>query len=97
MRTISLESEGLTLERLLQEAEKGEVVFLTRSGQTQFALVPADEADKEVCALRSNPGFMTYLAACEERAKTQPRKSFREIREVYGNAPEGPGSPGGSS
>lgn len=84
MKTISLDAKTVTLEQLLQEASEGEVVFLTSRGQTQFALVPADEGDREVCALKSNAEFMAYLTEAEERARTRPRKSLKQIRELYG-------------
>jgi antitoxin (DNA-binding transcriptional repressor) of toxin-antitoxin stability system len=74
--------EGLTLERLLNEAARGEVVFLTRDGQIRFALVPADEGDDEVCATRANGDLMAYLAECGERAKQRPRKSLQQMREL---------------
>lgn len=81
MKTIPLESEELTLQQLLEEAAKGEVVFLTRGGETQFALVSADEGDQEVFAIRSNAELLKYLSECEERARTRPRKTLTEIRE----------------
>ena len=88
MKTISLDSKSLPLEKLLSEAAQGEVVFLTTQGQTRFALVSADEGDQEVCALKSNPEFLAYLTGAEERARTRPRKTLQEIRELYGSQPE---------
>jgi hypothetical protein len=49
-----------------------------------------DEGDSEICALRSNAAFMAYLSACEERARTRPRKSLQQIRELYGGGPDLP-------
>jgi antitoxin (DNA-binding transcriptional repressor) of toxin-antitoxin stability system len=82
LKTVPLESEGLSLEGLLQEASRGEVVFLTADGQTRFALIPADDGDREVASLRSNAEFMAYLTASAERARTGPRKTLREIRQL---------------
>ena len=84
MTTSSLALEGLTLERLIQEAANRDVVFLTANGETQFALMSADEGDQEVCALRSNTEFMAYLAEAKQRALTGPRKSLEEIKALYG-------------
>jgi len=81
--TVSLEVTGLTLERLLEEARRGQVVFLTDSGSVRFALVPADEGDQEVMALRANQDFMAFLANCEERARTRPRKTLQQLREEF--------------
>lgn len=84
MKTLSLDANGLTLERLLQEATGEEVVFLTERGQVRFALVPADDGDEEVRAMQSNADLMEYLARCAERARQGPRKSMRQIREQFG-------------
>src|SRR5262249_14263773 len=92
MKTISLDSESTTLEQVLQEASGGEVVFLTKEGQTRFALVAADEGDQEVCALKSNAEFMAYLTEAERRARTRPRKSLQQIRDLYNRPAEQPGS-----
>lgn len=91
MKAISLPVEGLTVERLLQEAAGG-VVFLTNGGQVRFAVLPADEGDEEIIALCGNANFMAYLTECEQRARTRPRKSLREIRNRYGSPPVTPES-----
>ncbi|MEO6812117.1 MAG: hypothetical protein ABI353_23660 [Isosphaeraceae bacterium] len=83
MKTVSLDSKGLTLERILQEAADGDVVFLTEGNQTRFALVAVDDGDREVLALRSNPEFMAFLDDCQERARTRPRKSLKDVRAAF--------------
>ncbi len=90
MKTVSLAIEGLTLDRLLNEAGDKNVVFLTMAGEVRFALMPADEGDQEVCALKSNAEFMAYLTECKERAKTRPRASIEQIRGSYGLPPAVP-------
>ena len=52
--------------------------------RTRFAIVPADESDEEILALRSSAEFMTYLADAERRATTGPRKTLQQIRESFG-------------
>lgn len=86
MKTISLETKSLTIEKLLEAAADGEPVFLTDNGHTHFALLQADDGDREVCALKSNAEFMAYLTEAEHRAQTTPRKSLQQIREMYGVA-----------
>src|SRR5437762_197177 len=81
VKSISLEVQGLTLERVLKEAAGDEVVFLTTNGKIRFAVLPADESDEEVLAIRSNAELMQYLAECSERARTAPRKSMQQIRD----------------
>ena len=63
---------------------------MTANGQTRFAFVPADEGDQEVAALCSDAELMAYLAECETRARTRPRKSLRPIRERYANPDRDP-------
>ncbi len=61
MKTLSVPVEGLTLKQLLKKAARQDVVFLTTGGEMRYALVPADEGDQEICALRSNTEFLAYL------------------------------------
>jgi hypothetical protein len=93
VKTISLPVEGLTVDRLLHEAASGNVLFLTDHGEVRFAVVPADGGDEEAAALRANANFMAYLTECEQRARARPRKSLRQIRELYGSPPASPASP----
>ena len=87
MKKTILPIEGLTLEQMLQQAATHDVVFLTAEGEIRFALMPADEGDEEVCALISNAEFMAYLTESKQRAKTAPRTSLKEIREIFGIPP----------
>jgi hypothetical protein len=80
MKTISLDNGKPTLDGVLRAAEGEGVVYLFRDGRANFALIPLDGSDAEVLALRGNQQFMGYLSECEERARTQPRTSLKEIR-----------------
>jgi hypothetical protein len=86
MKTNLLPMAGLTLERLLEKADEGEVVFLTEEGHVRYALVRAEDGDKEILAMRSNRELMDYLSECSERAKTRPRKSLQEMRRLDGHS-----------
>lgn len=88
MKAISLDAETASLDRILAEAAGGAIVFLTRQGETRFVVAPADDFDHEVCALRANAEFMTYLALAEDRARAGPRKSLDEIRRLYEKSAE---------
>jgi prevent-host-death family protein len=83
LKTISIDSSQTNLEGVLREAADGEVVFLTTDGLPRFAVVPVDESDQEVFALRSNSEFMAYLDECARRAMQEPSKSLEEIKKLY--------------
>lgn len=80
MKTVEIGQNDLTLEQILREAIGGDVVFLTEGGETRFAVIEVDEADREAFALGRNQAFMAYLDACSARAKNEPRKTLREMR-----------------
>lgn len=84
MKSATLDSSRTTISELLGAAEQNDVVFIQSNGQTRFAIVPADDSDEEILALRSNAEFMSYLADAERRAATGPRKSLKQIRESLG-------------
>jgi hypothetical protein len=84
MKTTTLSLDGLTLPRLLKEAGRVDVVFISTEGEIQYALVPASDLDQEILALRSNAEFLTYWTEALKRAKSGPRKSLAEIRAKYG-------------
>ena len=81
MKSATLDSSQMTVSELLGAAEQNDVVFIQSNGQTRFAIVPADDSDEELLALRSNAEFMSYLADAERRAATGPRKTLQQIRE----------------
>jgi len=82
LKTMTLDSPDLTVDKLLREAAEGDVVYLTSGGLPRFALVALDEGDQEVFALRSNAEFMAYLDQCKERARQGPRKTLQELRNL---------------
>jgi hypothetical protein len=84
MKTLALDSGGLTLEQLLREAVGNSVVFLTDKGKTRYALVPADDFDQEISALQQNPEFMAYLTELEKDARNKPCKTIEAVRKEFG-------------
>jgi len=96
VKTTTLQTEGLHLDRLLQEAGNQDVVFLRTNGEIRFALMHADEGDEEVLALRSNEEFMAYLTECKTRSESQERFTLDQVREKYGLPPSGSNGPGPS-
>ena len=83
MKSTTLDAAQISLPELLGAAEQNDVVFVQTNGQTRFAVVPADELDEEVLALRSSAEFMAYLADAERRAMAGPRKTIQQIREAF--------------
>jgi hypothetical protein len=83
MKTVSVPLEGLTLDRLIQEASGGDVVLLTDRGRARFALMPLDDGDEEIVRMRSNSALMAFLDNCARRAAKGPRKSLDEIRRTF--------------
>ncbi len=84
MKSASVDASRITLSELFGAAETNDIVFVKTNGQTRFAIIPADESDEEILALRSNSEFMAYLANAEQRAASGPRKTLRQIRETIG-------------
>lgn len=87
MKTATIDSTArVTLAELVGTAEQNDVVFIQSNGHTRFAVIPADDADEEVLALRSNAEFMAYLADAERRAAAGPRKTLKQLRESLGTS-----------
>ena len=84
MKTLALEKEKRTIAELLSKENGKEVIYLTKKGRATHALVPLDEMDREILAVRSNAELMAYLDACSARARKGPRKSIDQIREELG-------------
>lgn len=84
MKSARIDASKATLSELLGTAEQNDVVFVQTEGHTRFAVIPADESDEEILALRSSAEFMAYLADAERRAAAGPRKSLQQVRESLG-------------
>ncbi len=84
MKSATLDASQVTLSELLGTAEQNDVVFVQTEGHTRFAVIPADESDEEILALRESAEFLAYLTEAERRAAIGPRKSLQQIRESFG-------------
>ncbi len=80
MKTVALESTGSALRALLPRRDREEAVFLTVEGQVRFVVLPADEGDREVLAMRANRQLMQFLDHCGQRARQGPRKTLEQLR-----------------
>ncbi|MBI1832829.1 MAG: type II toxin-antitoxin system prevent-host-death family antitoxin [Planctomycetes bacterium] len=84
MKTLAIEKEKRSIAEVLSAEDGKDVIYLTKKGRPAYALVPLDEMDREILAIRNNPELMAYLDACSERARTGPCKSIEQIREELG-------------
>ncbi len=84
MKTISIETEKRPVKEWLPRKNGREVIYLTREGEAAFALVPLDEGDREILAMRKNKKLMARLAELTRQALAGPRKSLAEIKKKYG-------------
>lgn len=61
-----------------------DVICRAKKGRATHSLVPMDDMDREVLAIRANAELMAYIDACSERARKGPRKTIEQIREQFG-------------
>ncbi len=77
MKTLAIETETRMLSELLAGEKSNGVIYLTKKGRTRYALVPLDEGDEEVVAIRQNTKLMAYLTKCAKDMGEKARvKSF---------------------
>ena len=84
MKTIAIETETRPLAEWLPRGDSEEVVYLTQDGRAKFVLMPLDEGDEEILAVRKNERLMVYLADCVERARKGPTKSLAQLEAELG-------------
>jgi hypothetical protein len=87
MRSKSIEDEKRPLREWLPKSRaSGAVVYLTEGGQPAFAVVPLDDGDREVLAIRNNKKLMAHLEELTRRALEGPRKTLAAVKKKYGLA-----------
>ena len=85
MKTISIETEDRPVRKWLPKRKNSrDVIYLTQNGRPTFAIVPLDEGDQEVLAIRKNKKLMSVLDELSRRALAGPRKTLAEIKKKYG-------------
>jgi hypothetical protein len=84
MKHVAIETEKRPIADWLPRGDRDEVVYLTRRGKTKFVVVPWDESDEEVRAIRSNNRLMARIDDYIERARRGPTKSLEEIKKKLG-------------
>lgn len=84
MKTVEIENERRPLTEWLPSDDSEEVIYLTRAGRARFVLVPLDEGDEEVLAVRNNKKLMAAIESFVERGQKGPRKSLNQIRAQLG-------------
>ncbi len=80
MKTVDIETEGRPFVEWLPKEDSEEVVYLTRGGRARFIVIPLDEGDEEVLAIRKNEKLMARIAECVERGRRGATKSLAQIK-----------------
>jgi hypothetical protein len=80
LKEIVIETEARPLADWLPLEESDEVVYLTRDGRIKFVVVPIDEGDAEILAMRKNDRLMAHVAESVERARKGQSKSLAQIK-----------------
>lgn len=84
MTEVAIETERRPISEWLPPHNSQELVYLTKKGRKKFVVVPLDDMDEEVLAIRKNAQLMAYIDKCSERARKGPTKSLAEIKAKYG-------------
>lgn len=84
MKTIPIETEKRPIRDWLPRKNRREVIYLTQEGQAAFAVIPLDEGDREVLAIRENKKLMAHIEELTRRALQGPRKPLAEVKKKYG-------------
>jgi hypothetical protein len=84
MKTIPIETERRPIKDWLPKKNLREVIYLTKNGEAAYAVVPLDEGDREVLAIRKNKKLMARIEELTRLALEGPRKSLADIKKKYG-------------
>ncbi len=84
MTEVAIETERRPLAQWLPRQNSQELIYLTKKGRKRFVVVPLDEMDEEVLAMRQNTALMAHIDNLFERARNGPTKSLEEIKAKYG-------------
>jgi hypothetical protein len=84
MKTVPIETERRPIKDWLPQKNRREVIYLTKNGKARYAVVPLDEGDREVLAIRNNKKLMAHIEELTLLALQGPRKSLAEIKKKYG-------------
>src|SRR5687767_6068860 len=84
MTEIAIETEHRPIAEWLPRQNSQELVYLTKKGRKKFVIVPLDEMDEEIRAMRKNAALMAHIDRLFERATKSPGKSIEQIRKEFG-------------
>ena len=84
MTEVAIETERRPVAEWLPQEDSDELVYLTKRGRKKFVVVPLDEMDEEVLAIRKNARLMGYIDKLSERARKGPTKSLDQIKAKFG-------------
>jgi hypothetical protein len=81
---IAIETERRPIGEWLPRQNSNELVYLTKNGRKRYVVVPLDDMDEEILAMRKNAALMAHIDKLFERARKGPWKSLEEIKDKYG-------------
>jgi PHD/YefM family antitoxin component YafN of YafNO toxin-antitoxin module len=84
MTEVAIETERRPISEWLPRQNSQELIYLTKKGRKKFVVVPLDEMDEEVLAMRKNAALMAHIDKLFERARKGPTKSLEEIKAKFG-------------
>jgi hypothetical protein len=84
MKRVSIETENRPIKEWLPQKQQREVIYLTKDGEAAFAVIPLDDGDREVLAIRKNKKLMAHIEELTRQALAGPRKPLAEVRKKYG-------------
>lgn len=83
MKHIAIETEQRPVAEWLPKGNGDDIICLTRKGRPQFVVVPWDDGDEEVLAIRQNEQLMAHIDQSVKRARRGPTKSLEEIKKHF--------------
>ena len=84
MTEVAIETERRPIGEWLQPHNSNELVYLTKKGRKRYVVVPLDDMDEEILAMRKNAALMAHIDKLFARARKGPWKSLEEIKDKYG-------------
>jgi hypothetical protein len=84
MTEVAIETERRPIGEWLPRQNSNELVYLTKKGRKRYVVVPLNDMDEEILAMRKNAALMAHIDNLFEHARNGPWKSLEEIKNKNG-------------